>query len=166
VAKHGKQVWGWHQLAGGPPVSGALLGYWNSGSQDAEKVAEAVAKHGAKVVMAPADHTYVDMKYDEETELGLKWAGVVDIDKSYEWEPSTHLPGVPADAVVGVEGALWGETVRSLADAEFLMFPRLAAVAEKAWSPEGSRDLAAFRSRVAAQEKRWEAAGVNFAKRL
>ncbi|WP_406281100.1 beta-N-acetylhexosaminidase [Embleya sp. NBC_00896] len=165
VAKHGKRLVAWYQLADAEPAPGAILEYWQSGKRDAAVVA-AAARKGARIVMAPADHVYLDMKYAKGEKLGVNWAGTVDVRKSYEWEPSTHLPGVPADAVIGVEGALWGDTVRSVADAEYLMFPRIAAVAEAAWSRPERRGWTDFRTRVGTHEARWAAAGINYASRL
>ncbi|MDI2125197.1 beta-N-acetylhexosaminidase [Yinghuangia seranimata] len=163
VEKHGKQVMAWHQLAGAAPVDGAVLEYWNSSAQDASEVA-AAAKAGAKVVMAPADHVYLDMAYAGGEKRGVTWAGTVSVKQSYQWEPSTHLKGVPEDAVVGVEAALWGETIRSMDDAEYLVYPRLPGVAEAAWSPRDARDWDAYQPRLANQKARWDLAGVNYAR--
>ncbi|MFI1378025.1 family 20 glycosylhydrolase [Embleya sp. NPDC020886] len=165
VAKHGKQTMAWHQLASGDPLPGAILEYWGAARQDAAEVA-AAARAGHKVVLAPADHAYLDMKYSAGERLGVTWAGTVDVRQSYDWEPSTHLPGLPADAVLGVEGALWGETIKTIADAEYLLFPRIASVAEAAWSRPERRDWADFRTRAAAHEARWDAQGINHADRL
>ena len=38
--------------------------------------------------MSPAPHTYLDQKYDEATELGLTWAGAVEVRDAYEWDPA------------------------------------------------------------------------------
>ncbi|MFI6978095.1 family 20 glycosylhydrolase [Embleya sp. NPDC050154] len=165
VARHGKQLIAWHQLAAGDPVPGAIIEYWGASKQDAAAVA-AAARAGHKVVMAPADHAYLDMKYAGGERLGVTWAGTVDVRTSYDWEPSTHLPGLPADAVLGVEGALWGETIKSVADAEYLLFPRIAAVAEAAWSRPERRDWADFRTRIGTHEARWQARGINYARKL
>jgi hexosaminidase len=165
VAKHGKQVMAWHQLADAAPAQGAVLEYWNQGGKDAAQVA-AAARNGAKIVMAPADHVYLDMKYDATQKLGTKWAGMVDVEQAYAWDPAALLPGVPPDAVFGVEAALWGETIHSVADAEYLMFPRLLAAAEAAWSAPEVRGWDGFKTRLAAQTPRWDAAGIRYADRL
>lgn len=164
VVKHGKKVMAWHQLAPAGPVPGAVVEYWNQGKNDAAEVV-AAARAGAKVVLAPADHVYLDMKYAGGEALGLNWAGTVDVEKSYRWEPATHLPGLPEESVLGVEAALWGETLRSVSDAEYLIFPRLLGVAEAAWSPREARVWEAFRTRWAAQLPRLDAAGITYAKR-
>ena len=102
------------------------------------------------------------MSENLRTPIGLTWAGVIETRDAYDWDPA----GRPADAlspsVLGVEAALWSETIASIRDAEFLAFPRLAAVAEVAWSPAAARRWDDFRIRLAAHSARWSAMGVNF----
>jgi hexosaminidase len=160
VTKYGKRPIGWHEMAAVDLPVEAIPEYWRVEAAN-EGVARAAAQ-GSKVIMAPADRTYLDMKYDADSRLGLDWAGLVSLHRSYDWDPATRLPGVGEDALLGVEAALWAETLRSLADVQSMTFPRLPAVAEIAWSPQAARDWESFRRRVAAFGPRWTAAGVSF----
>ncbi|WP_436788743.1 beta-N-acetylhexosaminidase [Yinghuangia sp. YIM S10712] len=164
VVRHGKRVMAWNQLADATPVPGAVVEYWRPDARDAEAVARA-ARVGAQVVVAPADHVYLDMAYAPGERLGTKWAGFVDVEQSYAWDPATNVPGVPEESVIGVEAALWTETVGGVADAEYLVFPRLLSAAEAAWSPRETHDWQAFRARWAAQTPRWDIAGITYARR-
>jgi hexosaminidase len=119
---------------------------------------------GHKVIMSPANHAYLDQKYDENTRIGLTWAGPTSVEAAYAWDPAIVLPRVGEQAVLGVEGALWTETVTTMADIEYLAFPRLVALAEIGWSPASTHDWTAFRTRLGAQAPRWTALGVNFAR--
>ena len=102
------------------------------------------------------------MKYTEQSPLGLDWAGLIDVGRAYDWDPADRLPGVGEESLLGVEAALWAETLRSLADAQTMTFPRLPAVAEIGWSPRESRDWESFRRRVAAFGPRWHRQGITF----
>ncbi len=102
------------------------------------------------------------MKYDGHTRLGTEWAGHVEVRDAYEWDPATLLDGVGVQDVLGVEAPLWSETVRSVADVEHMAFPRLAGVAEVAWSPAAGRQWDCYRQRLAAQGPRWSAMAVNY----
>lgn len=169
VQAAGKTPMGWADglatVPGTTPPAGSIAEAWIPGATDAPP---AVAK-GMKIVMAPADHTYLDQTYpNDNSGLGLSWACKgCDLDKNYNWDPAGY-PNVPASSVIGVEGALWAETTPALADAEYLLLPRLMAVAEIGWSPKADRsgpDSAAFEDfvrRVAAQGVRLQAAGYNF----
>ncbi|MBN9618585.1 MAG: beta-N-acetylhexosaminidase, partial [Actinobacteria bacterium] len=169
VAATGKTPMGWADgyatTPGTTPPAGSIAESWEPGATDG---AAAVQK-GMKVVMAPADHAYLDQSYPNDTSgLGLGWAcGGCDLDVNYDWDPGS-FPGVPDSSVIGVEGALFGETIPTLADAEYLLLPRLMAIAELGWSPKADRSgptSAAFQdfaSRVAAQGSRLQASGLNF----
>ena len=112
--------------------------------------------------MSIASRAYLDMKYDTTTPIGLTWAGIVSVKTSYDWDPGTAAEGVPEASVLGVEGPLWSETVANIRDFEYLAFPRLAALAEAAWTPQASRTWEDFRVRLGAQNARWTALGINF----
>ncbi|MFI0239055.1 beta-N-acetylhexosaminidase [Streptomyces sp. NPDC016845] len=166
VAKYGKTVVGWHQLTAATPAKGALAQYWGTeGTSAAEKaqVAEA-AKNGTGLIISPADRTYLDMKYDKDTPLGLSWAGYVEVRRSYDWDPGNYLTGAPASAVRGVEAPLWSETLTKTADIEYMAFPRLPGVAELGWSPAATHDWDTYKVRLAAQAPRWDALGIGYYK--
>ena len=61
-----------------------------------------------------------------------------------------------------MEAPLWTETVSTLADIEYMAFPRLPAIAELGWSPRATHDWRGSGSRLAAQGPRWAAAGITF----
>jgi hexosaminidase len=102
------------------------------------------------------------MKYTADTALGLQWAGLVEVRDAYEWEPTAYLEGVGEDEVVGVEAPLWAETLRTIEDIEYMIFPRLPGVAEIGWSPREGRSWEEYRVRLAAQAAAWEALGIPY----
>jgi hexosaminidase len=160
VGKYGKKVMGWHQLAEATPAKGATLQFWGV-SGKAPAVAEAV-RNGAEVVLSPADRVYLDMKYNEETPLGLAWAGYVEVKQSYDWDPGAYFEDVPEEAVSGVEAPLWSETLETSDDIEFMAFPRLPGAAELGWSPAAAHDWEDYRVRLAGQAPRWEEMGIDY----
>ncbi|WP_420119768.1 beta-N-acetylhexosaminidase [Micromonospora sp.] len=160
VAGLGRTVVGWHQIAPAGQVDGRVLQWWGTDGDD-PTVAEAV-RRGARVILSPGNHAYLDMKYAPDTPIGHDWAGLIDVHRAYHWDPATHLTGVPAEAVLGVEAPLWTESVTSLAEIEFMVFPRLPALAEVAWSTPSTRSWTGFRERLAGHGPRWHAAGIAF----
>ncbi|SDT75210.1 beta-N-acetylhexosaminidase [Actinoplanes derwentensis] len=159
VRRHGKIPFGWHEIAQSPAAAanGAVIQFWGR-----ERNSPAVAASGAKVVLSPANRTYLDMEYDPLTPGGLDWAGAIEVRDSYDWDPAGLLTDVPAERVLGVEAPLWSETLRDLADLEFLAFPRVVAIAELGWSPRETHDWESFRERLGAYGPRWSRAGVRF----
>jgi hexosaminidase len=160
VAGHGKAALGWHEVAAARLAPATVLQFWGV-TPDAPEVIAAV-RQGNKVIMSPANRTYLDMKYDESSPIGLSWAGTVNVAQAYDWNPATYLAGIDETAVLGVESPLWTETVRSVPDVEYLAFPRLVATAEIGWSPSSAHDWTAFRTRLGAQAPRWDALGLGF----
>jgi hexosaminidase len=179
VTGRGKTVMGWADIAGQGtrPPAGSIAEYWQpAGGRSAGTVTgrEAVAK-GMKIVMAPANHTYLDQKYivtarsSEPPSLGMNWAcpDGCDVSSAYNWNPGSFVTGVTDRNVIGVEGAMWGETVANLTSADYMIFPRLLALAEVAWSPSARRTASSpayhnFLLRLATQGARLQAGEVNF----
>ncbi|MCZ7418439.1 beta-N-acetylhexosaminidase [Verrucosispora sp. WMMA2121] len=160
VAGLGRDVIGWHQIAPAPHHDGRILQWWGTTGED-PVTAEAV-RRGARLVLSPGNHAYLDMKYAPNTPIGHDWAGLIDVRRAYDWDPATHLAGVPAEAVLGVEAPLWTESVTTLAEIEYMLFPRLPAIAELGWSPRSTHDWDAFRRRLAGHGPRWATAGITY----
>jgi len=156
VQKHGKQMVGWDEIAAANLLPASIVQHWRPEASK-EQLARA-----PKLILSPADRAYVDMKYDDGTALGLKWAALIPVQRAYDWDPGKLVAGAPAEAILGVEAPLWAETVTTMRDVEFLAFPRLAAIAEIGWTPQERRGWGHFRQRVGAQGPRWTALGINF----
>jgi hexosaminidase len=154
VVKHGKQPIGWDEIAHATLQPSTIIQYWRPD-------ASITPPPSTKLILSPANRIYLDMKYHEDTVLGLNWAGNVDVPVAYEWNPATLLPGVPETAILGVEAPIWSETLATMDDLEYMAFPRLAGVAEVAWSPQQGRQWSEFRTRLGAQAPRWTALGIN-----
>jgi hexosaminidase len=163
LKRNGKRMWGWHQTAGADPAKGSVAAYWGTAGSDADvALAQEAARKGERLVMAPADHAYLDMKYSPATPLGQDWAGDVSVPASYDWDPATLVPGVGSSAVAGVLAPVWTETLTNMTDVEYMAFPRLAGLAQLGWSPKRTHHLEPYLVQLAAQGPRWRAAGVNF----
>ncbi|GLZ28563.1 beta-N-acetylhexosaminidase [Lentzea sp. NBRC 105346] len=160
VKKYGKTVLGWHEFVKTTTDVAAIPQYWGTSTSNA--TVQAAAQRGNKVLMSPANRAYLDMKYNSSTPLGLSWAGYIEVQTAYEWNPGTHLSGVPESAVRGVEAPLWTETIVTSSDIEFMAFPRLSAYAELGWSPWSTHSWEAFKLRLGAQAPRWATMGINF----
>jgi len=157
VQSHGKQMVGWDEIAPARLLPGSVVQHWRPKTTPAEAVAK-----GARVIMSIANTAYLDMKYDVTTPIGLSWAGYVDVNTAYDWDPATMAAGVGESALLGVEAPLWSETLATIREVEFLAFPRLIGIAEVGWSRAEARDWNAFKQRLGAHGPRLTALGVNF----
>jgi hexosaminidase len=157
VRAHGKRMIGWEEIARARLRRTSVAQHW----QDAALAQKAV-EQGAKVVLSPATKAYLDMKYTPSYPFGLVWAGTTSLRDAYEWDPGTQIRGVPEKSILGVEAALWSETIDTRKGLDALAFPRLLGLAERAWSPAGGRSWSEYRTRLAAQGLRLAALGVAF----
>lgn len=166
VVEEGKVPVAWHEVGAAQGIAEGTVGqYWGKKTPEGTHAAEArhFVERGGALIMSAADATYLDMKYSADFPLGLTWAAIIDVRSAYEWEP-TEVLDVPDSAILGVEAPLWSETTTTLRDVEQLVFPRVAAQAEVAWSPQTApeREWASFRERVGALAPLWKAGGVDF----
>ena len=157
VVSHGKQTIGWGEIGEAELLPGTIAQQWVGATyQDAKK-------QGAKIILSPANKTYLDMKYDASTPLGLDWAGLISVKDSYDWEPGSYMSELEESDILGIEAPLWSETLITIKDIEYLAFPRMLSMAELAWSPKGG-NWEEFRQRLGAHGKEMEAKDINFYK--
>lgn len=157
----GKTPITWHEAGSADVAEGTIGQYWGSTTPAGEHAdhARRFAERGGSVIMSPSNTAYLDQKYDAAFPLGLDWAALIDLQTAYEWEPTAIVDALPAEAILGVEGPLWSETIETLDDIDQLIFPRVAAIAEVAWTPAETREWTSFRERVGGLGAVWDAAG-------
>ncbi|MDQ0576241.1 beta-N-acetylhexosaminidase [Agromyces albus] len=160
----GKTVIGWHELGASTELPPGTVGqYWSHVEPEADAVlfTRSFVEQGGSIILSPADVAYLDMKYPGDPEgplggtLGLDWAkGPTSLEEAYGWEPVGIVPGIDESDILGIEAPVWTETIATVPELEFMAFPRIAAIAEIAWSPSvaagGSRSEADFAARLAA----------------
>jgi hexosaminidase len=156
VHKYGKTMVGWEEVGKAKLRKGSIAQLWRSDT------ALLAVKQGNQLIMSPGPRTYLDMKYTPATEVGLRWAGYIELRTAYDWDPATHSPGLTEQSILGVEAPLWSETVMNLNSAQYLLVPRLPALAEVAWSAQAQRSWDGFRTRIATHAPRWRLLGINF----
>jgi hexosaminidase len=156
VASYDKHMVGWEEIAQIDLLPTAVVQIWNN------TMTEKAVQQGAHLILSPAHKTYLDMKYDPSAPLGLSWAAFIEVQDAYSWDPVKIAGNIPEEAILGVEAPLWSETLRTIADIEYMAFPRLPGHAEIGWSPAGDRGWEEYRLRLAAHSPRLEALEVNY----
>lgn len=157
VVANGKQVIGWDEIAHADLKTNTVVQFW-ARLENAQKGVE----KKAKVILSPANKTYLDMKYDSITKLGLNWAGYIDVDSAYVWNPSTLIPGIYKKDILGIESPLWTETVTNMEELEFMVFPRIIGHAEIGWTSDSLRVLDDYKIRLKKHLDRLKIKGINY----
>jgi hexosaminidase len=157
VLAHGKKVLGWDDIAIASLKPNVVAQHWAN-----VKNANLAVGQGAKILMSPAIKAYLDMQYDSTTKLGLHWAAYIEVDSAYIWDPAKFIPGVGKENILGVEAALWTETITKLDEMEYMVFPRLPGYAEIGWTPSEARNWDEYKIRLGKQSERFKAMGINY----
>ena len=179
----GKRPLGWQESARAGLAPDDIIQYWLTGIDlpasvppqiraqlDAElalarRDVEAAVAASVPVIVSPLPHCYLDVPYAEPPadtsqadrlgRVGLRIYAPRTVAESFGWEPAEALGPGRAAQVAGVEAAIWAETVTGFDDLSFLLLPRLAGVAHKAWSAPRLASWPAHRDRLARHGRLW-----------
>lgn len=157
VKAHGKKMIGWEEIAQADIDENAIAQHWAN-----KKYAQLAAEKGAQIIMSPSTKVYLDMQYDSSSKLGLHWAAYIEVDDAYNWDPATQVDGVSKDQILGVETPLWSETLVTMKDIEYMLFPRLPGIAEIGWSPAEGRSWDEYKVRLGNHAPFMRTLGIGF----
>ena len=152
-----KVMIGWEEIAQGNVDGNVIAQHWAN-----PDYARMASEKGARLILSPSPKVYLDMQYDSLSRLGLHWAAYIEADVSYNWDPATQVEGVEASSILGVEAPLWSETIDSMDDIEYLLFPRITAVAEVGWTPAEKRGWESYSNRIGNHGARWSLIGIDY----
>lgn len=157
VQSYNKQVMGWEDIQSAGVNNSFIIQHWTN-----LDTAQKALDQGARVVLSPAKYMYLDMKYTEQSPLGLDWAGLVEVDRAYGWKYESLFKEKNKKQIMGFESPLWSETISSSEDIEYLAFPRLIGHAEMGWSRPEALNWEDYKQRLLIHLKRLELQGINY----
>jgi hexosaminidase len=161
-----RRLIGWDEIQEGGLSKTATMMVW----RDAKWAKHALAL-GNDVVMATTSHNYFDYyQAPAATELakGKEYeaiGGLLPLDKVYSYNP-TFVADNPAQEqqILGTQAQLWSEYLQDMKKVEYMAFPRLAALAETAWTPHAAKNYDDFRRRLDGVMKHYDGGHLNYAK--
>ncbi|MER5840986.1 beta-N-acetylhexosaminidase [Streptomyces prasinus] len=161
LAERGRRLIGWDEILQGGLAPGAAVSSWRGYAGGI-----AAARAGHDVVMCPEQHVYLDHRQDAGPEEPVPIGYVRTLEDVYRFEPvPSELTPEEAGRVLGTQANAWSEVTEDQARVDYQVFPRLAALAEVAWSTlpaPAERDFADFERRMAAHYRRLDALGVAY----
>ena len=158
----GKRILGWDEILEGDVSKTAIVMSWRGKKGGIEG-----AKRGNEVVMVPNDYAYFDYyqaKPVENEPFGI--GGYVPVEKVYSLDPTEGLTPEEGEKIIGVQANLWAEYIKTFSHAQYMLLPRMAAIAEVGWTPLARKDYDNFLKRAKLMTQRYEALGYNFAKHI
>ena len=156
---HGRRLIGWDEILEGGLAPNASVMSWRGEAGGIE-----AARMGHTVVMTPTSHCYFDYYQGDPALEPEAFGGLITLKKVYSYEPvPAALTEEEARLVLGAQANVWTEYMVVPPDAEYMIFPRLAALAEVVWSPAAHRNWGDFSRRMEAQYERYRKHGINYA---
>jgi hexosaminidase len=162
LVSNGRRLVGWDEISAGGLAKNATVMWWrrNKGIPVTRKALE----NGHDIVVATQSHLYFDYYQSaDKTREPLAIGGHLPLERVYGFEPFfKELSAQEKKQVLGVQGQIWTEYIRDMKAVEYMAFPRACALAELAWLPAEEKDYSDFTRRLKTQQRRLDAAGINY----
>ena len=159
----GRQIIGWDEILEGGLAPNATVHSWRGVAGGIE-----AAKQGHNCIMSPNSHLYFDYyqtKYVDDEPLCI--GGYVPVEKVYEYEPvDSSLTVEEQKYIIGVQANLWTEYVPDFQRVEYMLLPRMAALAEIQWTKPEKKDYENFKKRLLSLTDIYDMKQYNYAKHL
>ncbi len=154
----GKRMIGWDEILEGGLAPNAVVMSWRG---QAGGIQAAQQKHD--VIMSPTDFCYLDYNQGDPRREPPSIGGYLPLAKVYSYDPvPKELTPDQQKYILGVQGNVWSEYISTDDHLEYMVFPRLFAVSEVAWSPLEGKSYDDFRRRLPYQLARLEREGVKY----
>lgn len=162
VNSKGRKIIGWDEILEGGLAPNAAVMSWR-GTEGG--IAAAKQKHF--VVMTPESHLYFDRYQGDPKNEPLGFGGFVPIEKVYGFNPVPEaLTDEEARYILGAQANLWTEYIATEDHAEYMVFPRIAALAEVNWGTSQPENFGQFQKRLAHHMKLLDKLGVNYSRTM
>ena len=166
VNSKGRRIIGWDEILDGDINQSATIMSWRGTAPGARG-----AKMGHDVIMSPSSHVYFDYyqtrQGESQWEEPLLIGGNLPIERTYSLEPVPE--GADAETarhIIGVQGNLWTEYIAGPSLAEYQVLPRMGALSEVQWRPQGQKDFENYKMRQTKMLKLYDAYGLVYAKHM
>lgn len=155
-----KKVIGWDEILEGGLAPDATVMSWQGNEGGIE-----ASKQGHDVVMTPQSHCYFDHYQGPQNEEPLAFGGYSPLSKVYQFDPVVkEMTPEQAKHVLGGQANLWAEYIPTTQQSEYMIFPRLGAMAEVLWSTKEARNWNDFTTRLPSLLARYDYLGINYSK--
>ena len=154
----GRRMIGWDEILQGGLAPNAIVMSWRGESGGIEAVKQ---KHEA--IMSPTDYCYLDYNQGDPKREPPNIGGYLPLAKVYSYDPvPKELKAEEQRYILGVQGNVWTEYISTPDYLEYMVFPRLFALSEVAWSPLEGKSYDDFRRRLPYHFGRLERQGINY----
>ena len=143
VNSKGRQIIGWDEILDGGLAPNATVMSWRG-----TEGGIAATESGHKAIMTPGGYCYLDSYQDAPHTQPMAFGPYMPLEKVYSYNPTDGLKEEQAKLIYGVQGNLWVEYIPTEELVEYMIYPRILAIAEIGWSNPAARDYSEFRQRA------------------
>ena len=141
---HGRKIIGWDEIIEGGLSPTATVMSWRG-----EEGGIKAVKAGNQAIMTPGKYCYLDAFQDAPNTQPMAIGGYLTLEKVYSFEPvPDSLSTKEAELILGVQGNVWTEYIPTPEHFEYMIYPRILALAEIGWSPSGGKKWDNFHTRA------------------
>ncbi len=160
LSEHGRKMIGWDEILEGGIPAGATVMSWRG-----EEGGIRAARSGHDAVMCPNTYLYLNFAQTEDEPVSWVRKHVTHLSRVYSYEPvSAGLSAEESRHIIGAEGCVWTEHIPDFNRLEHMIFPRITALSEVAWSDKSQREFDTFLDRVEAQVPIFQKMDINYCK--
>ena len=133
----------------------------------ANAASKQAAKQGMNTILSPQIPYYINRKQSKlPTEPMSQGHGTETVEAVYNYQPLKDVDAALQPYYKGVQANFWTEWVTEPSVLEYLMLPRLAAVAEAGWTPQEKRNYEDFKERIRKDAELYDLKGWNYGKHI
>ncbi|WP_316811776.1 beta-N-acetylhexosaminidase [Pedobacter heparinus] len=163
VIKMNNKVLAWDEVAdAGLPAKNTVVFWWR---HDKPNVLKTAFDKGISVVLTPRIPLYFDFVQDSTDISGRRWkvGEYSPIEKVYNFSHQQIPEALHHEKnIMGIQASLWTETVNSNQRLDYLLFPRISALAEAAWTRDDKKNFEDFQQRLKAHLEYFKTAGIYY----
>ncbi|HWV28177.1 MAG TPA: beta-N-acetylhexosaminidase, partial [Dyadobacter sp.] len=158
ITAKGRRMIGWDEILEGGLSPNATVMSWRG-----IEGGIAAAKERHDVIMTPGNFCYLDHYQAEAKTQPIAIGGFTDLAESYSYEPTpAELSADEAKHILGVQGNVWTEYMKTPAYVQYMVWPRATALAEVGWTSKEGKNFEDFSKRMEIHKKRLDFLGVNY----
>ncbi|MBP6023853.1 beta-N-acetylhexosaminidase [Ferruginibacter sp.] len=158
INANGKRLIGWEEIMQGGLSPSATVHSWLG-----TKSGLTASKMGNDVIMSPYSHLYFD-GYQAESKIEPRAIGYfTPLDTVYAFEPRhPQMSDKDAQHLLGAQANVWTEFIATEDYFQYMVFPRIDALAEITWTPREQKNFAGFQNRLKTQLVRYDKKNINY----
>lgn len=133
----------------------------------ADKAAQEAAKRGLTTILSPQIPYYINRRQSKDVwEPRSQGWGTETVEAVYNYVPMKNVAENLQEKYMGVQANFWTEWVENTPKLQYLLLPRLAAVAEAGWTPQAERSYPDFLKRLQQEPSYYDMKGMNYGKHV